>query len=367
LDRSGFRCRIGFEVVDDGPGIPPETLAKLFQPFRQGDDSMSRAAGGTGLGLAISRELARRMGGDLDVESEMGKGSRFRFQIEADALEGEADAPTAGPCETAYGGFQLGGPIWNSPPRVLVADDHPVNVNVASIMLRKLGCDIDAFPDGTSALAAAARTDYDLVFMDCQMPGMDGFETTRRLRAREAADAAQRGPGRRRVPIIALTAHAVAGMREKCLAAGMDDYLTKPFSPEDIERIIRKWVPPSIENDPPLLDAKRLSAFDDGTPRGKENSRRLVEMFLESSRESLERISADFLALDAQALAKSLHRLKGSCATLGAVGMADKLLEMEASLRSEGIRAMKGDVQALNALFARTEKALVRIPARSLD
>jgi len=363
LDRTGYRCRIGFEVTDQGPGIAPAAMAALFQPFRQGDDSMSRASGGTGLGLAISRDLARRMGGDMEVESEAGKGSRFRFHIQADALEGGLDSSETGSGESAYAGFQPGGPIWASPPRVLVADDHPVNVNVACIMLEKLGCDVDAFPDGSSVLAAVVRKNYDLVFMDCQMPGMDGFETTRRLRAWEAA---KRGSERPRVPVIALTAHAVQGMREKCLAAGMDDYLTKPFSSVDVEGVIRKWVVPTAGNDS-LVDASRLSSLDDGTPKGKENTRQLVEMFLESTRESLERIRAEHLGGDAQALAKSLHRLKGSCATVGAVAMADKLKEMETSLRQAGIQSLGQDILALPTLFALTGKALIHVPARSLD
>jgi len=250
--------------------------------------------------------------------------------------------------------------------RVVVADDHPVNVNVACIMLEKLGCEVDAYPDGASALAALAKTGYDLVFMDCQMPDVDGFETTRRLRAWEAAEASRQGSERRRIPVIALTAHAVGGMREKCLSAGMDDYLTKPFSPDDIEAIIRKWVVPTVGDDS-LLDASRLGSLDDGTPAGRENTRKLIEMFLESTRESLERIRADHRNGDAQALAKSLHRLKGSCATVGAVAMADKLKEMEASLKQTGIAGMEADLPVLSALFERTGKALILLPARSLD
>jgi len=158
----------------------------------------------------------------------------------------------------------------------------------------------------------------------------------------------------------------VAGMREKCLAAGMDDYLTKPFTSEDMESMIRKWAVPAAGKDA-LVDASRLAAFDDGTPKGRENTRRLVEMFLESTRESLERIRADHGGGDAQALAKSLHRLKGSCATVGAVAMADKLKQMEASLRRAGVGALDGDIVALPALFALTGKALDHLPERSLD
>jgi PAS domain S-box-containing protein len=357
LEREGDRCRIGFQVSDEGPGIAPATLARLFQPFRQGDDSMARAAGGTGLGLAISRELARRMGGDIEVESEVGKGSRFRFYIEADALEGISDSARALPLGGApVADFIPGRPLWAQAPRILVADDHPVNVNVATIMLRKLGCQVDAFPDGPSALAAAAGKDYALAFMDCQMPGLDGFETTRRWRAVESA-------GKRRVPIIALTAHAVSGMREKCLDAGMDDYLTKPFNAEDIERMVRKWIPALSPGADSLVDRARLSSLDDGTPQGRENTRRLFGMFLESTRTSLLRIRADHRSGDPQALAKSLHHLKGSCATVGAVAMTEQIKAMEADLKRGGTEEVTAGLPVLDNLFARTERILAPAPA----
>jgi PAS domain S-box-containing protein len=359
LDRKGDRCRIGFEVSDQGPGIPPAAMERLFQPFRQGDDSMARAAGGTGLGLAISRELVGRMGGYVEVQSEVGKGSRFRFHIETDALGEGLSGPEIG------AGFLPGSRVGTLTARVLIADDHPVNVNVAAIMLRKMGCEVDACPSGTAALAAAAERAYDLIFMDCQMPGLDGFETTRRLRAQEAAAPAGEG-GKARVPVVALTAHAVAGMREKCLAAGMDDYLTKPFSADDLDGVIRKWLPsaagPARES---LLDPARLSALDDGTPQGKENTRRLMDMFLESGRESLDRLRAEQGDGDAQALAKSLHRFKGSCATVGALALTDRLKAMETALKSLGPTALGEDLTELAGLLARTEAAMAKLSARS--
>jgi PAS domain S-box-containing protein len=367
LERKGDRCRIDFEVSDQGPGIPMAAMERLFQPFRQGDDSMARAAGGTGLGLAISRELARRMGGEIRVESEVGRGSRFRFHIEADALADGPEASVAGAAGKEPGaGFLRGSRFGSLSARVLIADDHPVNVNVAAIMLRKMGCEVDAFPDGASALAAAAEREYDLVFMDCQMPGLDGFETTRRLRAREAKGLVGKGL-RQRVPVIALTAHAVAGMREKCLAAGMDDYLTKPFSAEDLDVMIRKWL---IAGAPPegeiVLDLARLSALDDGSPQGKENTRHLAEMFLESGRESWARIRAEQGSGDGPALAKSLHRFKGSCATVGAVALANRLKAMETTLKDLGPEALGEDVEILGELMARTESAMAGLAARSV-
>jgi two-component system, sensor histidine kinase and response regulator len=146
----------------------------------------------------------------------------------------------------------------------------------------------------------------------------------------------------------------------------MDDYLTKPFSPEEIDKMVRKWLPAdSAPEDETLLDRERLSALDDGTPQGKENTRRLVEIFLESGRESLARIRAEHEAGDAQALARSLHRMKGGCATLGAVALTERIQAMEAALKAEGAGALGEDVGKLADLFARTEQALNRLPARS--
>jgi response regulator RpfG family c-di-GMP phosphodiesterase len=205
-------------------------------------------------------------------------------------------------------------------------------------------------------LAAAAGKDYALIFMDCQMPGLDGFETTRRWRAAEPA-------GKRRIPIIALTAHAVTGMREKCLAAGMDDYLTKPFTAEDIERMVAKWIPAPAFGDESLVDRARLASLDDGTPQGKENTRRLFGMFVESTRVSLLRIRADHRSGDVQALAKSLHHLKGSCATVGAVAMTERLKAMEAALKRDGTGGVTAELPVLDNLFARTERILDPAPA----
>jgi CheY-like chemotaxis protein len=197
------------------------------------------------------------------------------------------------------------------------------------------------------------------------MPGLDGFETTRRLRARETGRPAGT-PGRDRVPVIALTAHAVAGMREKCLAAGMDDYLTKPFSADDIDGMIRKWLPATPgEEGETLLDAARLSSLDDGTPQGKENTRHLAEMFRESGRESLARIRLEQETGDGPALAKSLHRFKGSCATVGAVALANRLQAMETTLKGLGTEALEEEVTVLGELLVRTEAAMAALAARN--
>jgi PAS domain S-box-containing protein len=358
--RDAETCRIGFEVSDEGPGMSPATVSHLFQPFRQGDDSSARRSGGTGLGLAISRELVRMMGGDIEVETRPGAGSRFRFSISA-GIPATGEGDPGGPADPAR-------PAWPRPPRVLVVDDHPVNLTVASALLRRLGCEVETASGGAAALEAARDARFDVIFMDCQMPEMDGFETTRRLRAQEA-------PGRR-VPIAALTAQAIADVRERCLAEGMDDFIVKPFAAPDLLRVLRAWVreddarpePPRTEDYGgsgwsaaiPILDPERLAALDDGTPEGGENIRRLADLFMTTTRASLASIHESQRANDTEALAKALHRLKGSCATLGAEAMAVRLRAMEGRLRAEGSAALVSDLEALENTVAETERALRR-------
>jgi CheY-like chemotaxis protein len=201
----------------------------LFQPFSQADASTTRRYGGTGLGLAICKALAQLMGGEIGVQSRLGEGSRFWLEIPFDAT---ADAPPATVPVSAVRAT-VPAPPRGSRGRVLVAEDNPVNQLVASEMLGRLGFAVDIAGDGRQAIDAALQHDYDLVLMDCDMPVVDGFAATRAIRAREQD---------RRVPVVAMTASALSGDRERCLDAGMDDYLAKPVRLEDVERLVRRWV-----------------------------------------------------------------------------------------------------------------------------
>ncbi len=210
---------IHFSVKDTGIGISQETSGRLFQPFSQADASTTRKYGGTGWGLAISTRLVELMGGKIWVESEVGKGSIFHFTILANA---SSDLPKMGNPD-----FSLQEkPMEDLNLRILLAEDNLVNQKMAILMLKKLGYKADSVANGLEVLQAMQRKPYDLILMDVQMPEMDGLEATREIRR-------QRLPNDPR--IVALTAHAIHGYKEKCIEAGMDDYLCKPINMEDLK------------------------------------------------------------------------------------------------------------------------------------
>jgi signal transduction histidine kinase len=226
--KTGMRLvLLRFTVRDSGIGMDAETLEALFEPFSQGDASTTRRYGGTGLGLAISQRIVERMGGHIKVDSAPGEGSTFSFDlpmlVSRDARP--ATRPGTGPIELPLAGGRAA--------RILVAEDNPVNRLVIGEQLGALGHEATLTENGREALEALAAGRYDLLLMDCQMPELDGYETTRRIRQGESGG---------RLPIVALTAHAMEGDREKCLAAGMDDYLAKPFTEKELSAALGRWL-----------------------------------------------------------------------------------------------------------------------------
>jgi two-component system, sensor histidine kinase len=220
------KSRLEFIVSDTGIGMPPGVIAGLFAPFYQGDQSITRRFGGTGLGLSISHRLVQLMGGELTVSSTEGVGSTFRFHIRARRadmplpVEAASEAPA-----TLFTGRTL-----------LLVDDNLVNLKVAQLMLERMGCTVATAANGAEAVGAARDHRFDLILMDCHMPVMDGFSATRTIRALTGS---QTDP---QVPIVAITANAMQGDRDACLAAGMDDYLSKPVIHASLLAILKRWL-----------------------------------------------------------------------------------------------------------------------------
>jgi CheY-like chemotaxis protein len=217
-----------FEVSDTGVGIDPSEVDRLFAPFVQADSSTTRKHGGTGLGLSISKQLVEMMGGRIGAESEAGVGSTFWFTVPFAAATTAAEDPVSDPDVESPPVAEI-----DSRPVVLVAEDNPINQVLAVKMLEKRGYRTDVVADGRAAVDALQAGNYSAVFMDCQMPGMDGYEATAEIRAHE--DPA------RRTPIIAVTAHSMTGDRDRCLAAGMDDYVSKPIRPRELEEVLERY------------------------------------------------------------------------------------------------------------------------------
>lgn len=216
------------EVSDTGIGMSEAQLKRLFTPFSQADTDTTRRFGGTGLGLALCRQLVERMHGQIRVESSEQSGSSFLVSLPLPVAD--PGRPPAIPERT---------PAPTEPVqacRILLVEDNRVNQIVATGLLQKLGHDVDHAENGERALGALAARDYDLILMDCQMPVMDGFEATRRIR---------RDPRWQQLPIIAVTANVMEGDEQACLAAGMDDYLTKPYNRQRLDEVIRRWAPRS--------------------------------------------------------------------------------------------------------------------------
>ncbi len=319
-------------VADTGIGIPEDQLESIFDRFSQADSSTTRKYGGTGLGLAICSQLVSAMRGRIWVESTLGEGSTFHFTVpltigsEAAATEG---APVAETAETA----DLCG------MRVLLAEDHPFNQAVISEVLRKVGCSVIIASNGREAVQAVQDHPFDMILMDIQMPEVDGFEATRQIRALEAG---------RTIPIIAQTAHAFAEDKAEALAAGMDDYVSKPLRPAALRACVQRLARPAgrvSASGPPVSQPGDSGSSDAASAHvdlgvllerlgGDEQAlTEVVDMFF---KETPMLVSHAELAADSgdwDGLATISHSLRGSCATFGARELAIIAEQMEQAAR----------------------------------
>jgi CheY-like chemotaxis protein len=243
--------RIRFFVRDSGIGLDADAQKRLFNPYVQADASIAQKYGGTGLGLAISRDLVRQMGGEMHVDSEPGKGATFSFELplhdaQQPLPEGAVSElpPRLAPTRTALAPTQAGpsAPAGATPrdagesARVLVVEDNKTNQLLMKAQLSKLGVSCQIANQGLEALDILLRREFELILMDCQMPEMDGYTATRAIRERERISG-------KRVPIVAVTANVMVEDRKLCESAGMDAYLAKPFSREELKQVLERWLP----------------------------------------------------------------------------------------------------------------------------
>jgi len=318
-DGSAGETEIVFEVTDTGVGMDEATLARLFNRFVQGDNSRSRRHGGTGLGLEISRNLARLMGGDIFARSRPGEGSCFTFRmplrVPEEPAAGEAVRVPAGTTQALH-------------LQVLVAEDHPVNRQYMAALLETLGHEAHFSVNGEEAVQALQQRRYDVVLMDLHMPVLDGVQATRAIRALPDATLAT-------VPIVALTADAFAETRERCLLAGMNDFLSKPVSPQKLAATLRRLFGTGAPAAPPdvlpprkvawghgqaLVDESAIAMALQAMPREKLAT--LVQAFLDQAPDTVQRLRAAVRDAQPLELRTNAHAAKGAALNLGMAGLA---------------------------------------------
>lgn len=351
------RVTARFSITDSGIGIPSDRLPKLFSPFTQVDASTTRKFGGTGLGLAISKQLVEMMGGSIGVDSQAGHGSTFWFTTVFDSVN--LELPDQTPAR------QMESPkLANASghgERILVAEDNSTNREVIVGQLKKLGYIAETVRNGVEAVEAVRSGTFDLVLMDCEMPEMDGYEATRRIRQ----------GNQKHIPIVALTANAMSSDKERCIEAGMDDYLAKPVDPPELSCVLARRIPQATLTDGiknPLSEAKTIEApvFDeDGLLRRLMNDRELamtvVNGFLEDGPRLIQDLDTLIRKRNTSGVLMLAHSLKGAAATVSAEALRDAVLAMESAAKI-GHMDVCGELHhRVTAEFERFEETLERL------
>jgi len=346
--------RIRITVEDTGVGIPEESLARIFTRYQQSPPGSNRNSGGSGLGLAITKQLVHLMGGELGVESAVNQGTSFWVELELE--EGPEDTLRVA---DATGAGEL---VIRTGVRVLVAEDNPTSRMVTEALLKKLACDVDIAIDGRQALQKTNESDYDLVFMDCYMPLMDGFQASRRIR---------QSPKNAELPIIALTGSVAEEDRVRCLRAGMNDTIGKPVRISMLAKALERWVPLSLSPSmkavstlppPAALDldmVRRLFSLD-----GEDDGfiRDIMTSYVEQLHASVAKLGESLECRDVQTARLTAHSIKGASKQIGASRVGELLGAIE---QENCIEAAKQLLEQVRAEVPRVEEAAEALLRRS--
>ena len=360
--------RLRFVVQDTGIGIPADKIKRLFRKFSQVDISTTRTYGGTGLGLAISKQLAELMCGEIGVLSEAGKGSEFWFTAllakQPSKPVSDRELVISKPVSTL--GSALGHGLI--PARILVVEDNFTNQQVLIGILKKLGFKAELAVNGAEAVKSLETLPYDLVLMDVQMPVMDGIEATKAIRDPQSRVL------NHQVTIVALTAHAMQGDREKCLQVGMDDYLTKPIERPDLIAVLEKWLKSKGEEDHAVTSEpeekvvlinreKELAVFDRAAFMNrmmddKDLARAVLDGFLGELPNEISQLKNHLATGDAHLVEKQAHKIKGACATVGGEALRAVAWAMEQAVKVGDLDAVRARVSDLDTQFEALREAL---------
>lgn len=345
------------EVTDTGIGISPDKLSLIFNAFSQADNTMTRLYRGTGLGLAIAKQLVQLMKGQIGVNSQPGIGSTFWFSV---CLE-KSTEPLISPKKNGNYRFKA---------NLLVAEDYPANQLVVERFLEDLGCKVHLVSNGFEAIKALKNQNFDLVFMDCQMPFMDGYQATKEIRLTELSTDSDK-----HIPIIALTAHALSEDEIKCKEAGMDEWVTKPFTRQDLSKILQKWLPDAlvIANQPALktdIDtlAKAINVVEDTTAINMAFFTQqfkmdniedlafitsLTEAFQQNAAQTLSHLQLSIENGDAEQIRKLAHGLKSLSTNVGSGKLTELCVTMEQAGKNNDLRGTQPILETMKQEYLR--------------
>ncbi len=393
LDRTQSHARVRVAVVDSGIGMSLAAQSRIFERFSQADGSTTRKYGGSGLGLAITRHLVTLMGGAIAVESAPGKGSKFTITLtlplarDASTIAGLLEMGDVPVRSSRMAALQIEAATRLGPLEgcILIVEDNPVNQGVAKAMLNRLNLKWQIANNGQEAVACVREFDFDLVLMDCQMPVMDGFEATAAIRALHGGQGVQ-------LPIIAMTANTMASDRQKCLDAGMDDFLAKPYTFADLQAHLARWlplstaahspagpqaaslngehpsqVPPAGQTTPAPAAARAidLARIEDlrelDESGGMGLAHELIDIFLTTAADAGGQVRSAIQQGDSEALARFAHSLKSSTLNVGAVRLSGFYKKLEELGRADRIDESKRMLDQVLAEHARAVRELVEL------